>query len=121
MKTAKESFPERLDEKQFQKLASEVFRTIGDALEHVDSDVVDYEAAGDVMTLTMRRAKKCIVNTQRATRQMWMAASARAWHFSWNPSAGKWFDDRGQGDELLATIAHVVREASGVELFFPCL
>jgi CyaY protein len=108
-----------VEESVFQELAGDVFRAVGDALENVDSDLVDYESTGDVVTLTLRRGQKCVVNTQRAARQIWLAASTQAWHFSWDPSAQKWLDDRGRGDELLATIASVVREASGVDLVWP--
>jgi CyaY protein len=108
-----------VDERTFQELAGTAFRAIGDALERVDADLVDFDSAGDVMTLTMRRTQKCIVNTQRAARQIWLAANAKAWHFSWDPRAREWVEDKGRGDELLSTIARIVREASGVILVFP--
>jgi CyaY protein len=107
-----------MDERVFQELAAEAFRAIGDALDAVDADLVDFDSAGDVITLTLRRTHKCVVNTQRAAGQIWLAAHARAWHFSWNPSVGRWLDDKGNGDELLATIARIVESASGVELAF---
>jgi CyaY protein len=107
-----------MDERTFQELAGAALRKIGDALETVDSDLVDFDSAGDVVTLTLRHGRKCVVNTQRAARQIWVAANARAWHFSWDPSAGKWFDDKGGGNELLATVARIVRDTSGVDLAF---
>jgi CyaY protein len=105
-----------MDESTYQKLADQAFRAIGDAFESVDPDVVDCEIAGDVVTLTIRGGRKCIVNTQRPARQIWLAANARAWHFSWDEASRRWLDDKGRGDELFATLARIVKEATGAEL-----
>ncbi len=105
-----------MDESTYQKLADRAFRAIGDAFDDIDSEVVDCEAAGDVVTLTMRGGGKCIVNTQRPTRQIWLAADARAWHFSWDEEGKRWVDDKGRGDELYATIARVVKQATGADV-----
>lgn len=105
-----------MDESRYQKLADEAFRAIGDAFETVDPDLVDCEIAGDVVTLTMRGGRKCVVNTQRPARQIWLAANARAWHFSWDEASRRWLDDKGRGDELLATLARIVKEGTGAEL-----
>jgi CyaY protein len=107
-----------VDERTFQKLADETFRAIGDAFEEVDPEIVDCEFAGDVVTLTMRGGEKCVVNTQRPARQIWLAAHARAWHFSWDEAGRRWLDDKGRGDELYATIARVVKQATGTEVDF---
>ena len=107
-----------MDESSYQKLADETFRTIGDAFEDVDPDLVDCEVAGDVVTLTLRGGGKCIVNTQRPTRQLWLAADARAWHFSWDEGRAEWLDDKGRGDELYATIARIVKMKTGADVSF---
>jgi CyaY protein len=107
-----------MDEKSFLNLADEAFRAIGDAFEDVDAELVDCEVAGDVVTLSLSGGKKCIVNTQRPTRQIWLAATARAWHFSWDEAGRHWMDDKGRGDELFATIARIVKEGAGVDVSF---
>ncbi len=107
-----------MDEKTFLRLADEAFRAIGDGFEDVDAELVDCEVAGDVVTLTLAGGKKCVVNTQRPTRQIWLAAAARAWHFSWDETGRHWMDDKGRGDELFATIARVVKEGAGVDVAF---
>ncbi len=108
--------PLAMDEGTYQKLADRTFRAIGDAFEDVDPELVDCEVAGDVVTLTMRGGRKCIVNTQRPTRQIWLAANARAWHFSYDEASGRGLDDKGRGDELMSTIARVVKETTGAEV-----
>ena len=107
-----------MNESTYQKLADEVFRAIGDAFEEVDPDIVDCESAGDVLTLVMRGGAKCIVNTQRPARQIWLAATARAWHFTWDEEGRRWVDDKGHGDELYATIARIVKETTGADVTF---
>ena len=73
-----------------------------------------------MLTLTFATGKKAVVNTQRPTRQIWLAANARAWHFSYEEPAGtvdgRWLDDKGQGVELVAQIAAIVKEAAGLDL-----
>jgi CyaY protein len=107
-----------MDESTYEKLTGAAFRAIGDAFEDIDSETVDCEVAGDVVTLTLPGGARCIVNTQRPTRQIWLAASARAWHFSWDASLGRWLDDKGRGDELYATIARIVKQATGTDVSF---
>ncbi len=107
-----------MQENAYLALADDAFRAIGDALDDVDSELVDCESAGDVITLTFAGGRKCIVNTQRPTRQIWLAANARAWHFSWDAGARRWLDDKGSGDELFATLTRIVRDGAGVEVSF---
>lgn len=110
-----------MDESRYQQLADAALRTIENMLEDVDADLVDIDRAGDVLTLTFASKKKAVVNTQRPTRQIWVAANARAWHFSFDESgaAGRWLDDKGQGIELLQQIAAIVKESAGVDLVVP--
>ena len=108
-----------MDEQAYLKLADATFKRIEDLLEDVDADDVDVERAGDVLTLAFKNGKKCIVNTQRPTRQIWLAANARAWHFSFDEAQGRWLDDKGQGVELFAKIAAIVKEHAGVDVVPP--
>jgi CyaY protein len=110
--------PAGMDESTYQKLADAAFRAIGDAFEDVDTDLVDCETAGDVVTLTLRGGKRCVVNTQRPARQIWLAANAQAWHFSWDEASKRWVDDRGRPEDLFATIARIVKEGTGTEIRF---
>jgi CyaY protein len=110
-----------MDESRYQQLADVALRAIENMLEDVDAEVVDIERAGDVLTLTFPGRKKAVINTQRPTRQIWVAANARAWHFGFEEpkesgGAGRWMDDKGQGVELLAQIAAIVKESAGIDL-----
>lgn len=104
-----------MDEARYQKLADAALRAIEDMLVDVDAEVVDIDRAGDVITLTFPKSK-AIINTQRPTRQIWLAANARAWHFSWDDASDRWLDDKGQNVELLAQVASIVKESGGVDV-----
>ncbi len=105
-----------MDEARYQSLTDDAFRAIEDAFEDVDPDDVDCERAGDVITLTLKGGARCVINTQRPTRQIWLAANARAWHFAYDEAKRRWLDDKGKGAELYSEIARVVKESAGVDL-----
>ena len=106
-----------MDVPTYQKLADEAYRRVERAFEEVDPDVADCEVAGDVVTITLKGKTRCVLNTQRPTRQLWLAAGARAWHFDYDAANGAWKDDKGQG-ELFETLARVVKEHAGVDVAF---
>jgi CyaY protein len=105
-----------MDESRYQHLADAALTKLESMLEDVDADDVDVERAGDVLTLTFRDKRKCVVNTQRPTRQIWLAANARAWHFSYDEASSRWLDDKGQGVELFEHVAGIVKENAGIDL-----
>ena len=110
-----------MDESRYQKLADSALGTIERMFEDVDAEVVDIERAGDVITLTFANRKRCVINTQRPTRQIWLAANARAWHFSFDEASSTWLDDKGQmidgrRVELVAQVAAIVKEQAGVDV-----
>ena len=105
-----------MDESTYHRLADEAFDRIEDALEDVDPEDVDCERAGDVLTLTFADGTRCVVNTQRPTRQIWLAANARAWHFAWDEARKQWLDDKQHTVELFAQLARTVKESAGVDI-----
>jgi len=105
-----------MDESAYQHLADKTFKRIEDALKDVDADDVDVERSGDVVTLTFKGNKRCVMNTQRPTRQIWLAASSRAWHFSYDAGRDAWIDDKQPTVELFGTVEDIVRQESGVTI-----
>lgn len=105
-----------MDESQYLHLVDEAFKSIEDAFADVDPDIAEAFTAGDVLTVTFADRTRCVVNTQRPTRQIWLAAQSRAWHFDYDATTGRWCDDRGHGDELFATLRAVTKSSAGVEL-----
>ena len=105
-----------LDEPRYQKLADAVMRRLERALGDLDPDLVDCELAGDVLTIILRGKTKCIVNTQRPTRQIWVAAAARAWHFAYDETNDRWYDEKDRENELFARLGQIVKEQAGVDV-----
>jgi CyaY protein len=106
-----------MDESRYHKLVSETFRRIENAVVDVDPSEIDFDSAGDVMTLTMKNGVKCVVNTQRPVRQIWLAARANAWHFSYDEAKNAWMDDKGRG-ELFETLRAIAKEHAGIDVEF---
>jgi CyaY protein len=107
-----------MEERAYLALADQAFRSVEAALDALDAEDVDCERAGDVLTLTFKTGSRCVLNTQRPTRQLWLAASARAWHFSYSEPTGKWLDDKGRADDLFATLAGIIRAEAGLDVNF---
>ena len=105
-----------MDEAQYQQLADKAFRSIERGLADVDPDDVDCELAGDVLNLTFKDGKRCVINTQRPTRQIWLAANARAWHFSYDEPSARWLDDKGQNTEFFALVTKIVKDSAGLDV-----
>lgn len=105
-----------LDEASYNLKVSQVFRRILDAADRVDPDVLDADSTGDMVTLTSAKGEKCVVNTQRAVRQIWVAGKSQGIHFSWDPASDEWRDDKGKGLELLSFVSEVVESISGAKL-----
>lgn len=105
-----------MDEADYLRLAETTFQSVEAALDAADAEDVDCERAGDVLTLTFKDGRRCVLNTQRPTRQLWLAANARAWHFSYDEASGKWLDDKGRGEELLSTLAGIVKAHAGIDV-----
>lgn len=105
-----------MDEQHYLQLADRAFKAIERVFEDVDPDLAEATLAGDVLTIGYRDGSKCIVNTQRPTRQIWLAARSRGWHFNYDEASGRWVDDRGSGVELMACLADVTRQTVGIDL-----
>ncbi|MBI2894918.1 MAG: iron donor protein CyaY [Deltaproteobacteria bacterium] len=103
-----------MDEKRYLRLTEEAFHRIEDAFEEVDPDLAEVSVAGDVLTITYRGGSRCVVNTQRPTRQIWLAARSRGWHFDFDEESGAWLDDHGAGMELYRCVEEVTRETVGL-------
>ena len=105
-----------IDEARYDQLVSKAFKRLVAAADQVDPDQLEAESTGDMVTLLAASGEKCIVNTQRATRQIWVAGKSQGIHFSYDEASGAWRDDKGKGLELFAFVRDVVRTISGVDL-----
>ncbi len=105
-----------LDEAAYSYEVAAAFRRIMDAADQVDPDVLDADSTGDMVTLTSARGEKCVINTQRAVRQIWVAGQGQGIHFDFDPQRKEWRDDKGKGLELFSFVADTVAAISGLRL-----
>jgi CyaY protein len=107
-----------MDERDFERRAAEVFRRVMDVFEDIDPDDADVESTGDVIRVDCRGGGRLVLNTQRPTRQVWLAGGTQGYHFSYDEVTGRWLDDKGRG-ELFETVAVLIKQATGIELVRP--
>ncbi|MBN1203659.1 MAG: iron donor protein CyaY [Myxococcaceae bacterium] len=108
-----------MDEARYNQLVSAAFKRMLAAADTLDPDVLEAESTGDMLTLTTPSREKCVVNTQRAVRQIWVAGKGQGIHFSYDDATGTWKDDKGKGLELFSFVADVVRAMSGADFPSP--
>ena len=104
-----------MDETRYNQLVAAAFQRLLRALDTVDPDLLDADSTGDMVTVTSATGQKVVVNTQRATRQIWVAGKGLGLHFSFEAD-NRWMDDKGKGIELFAFVADAVEAVSGVRL-----
>src|SRR3954452_8682054 len=105
-----------MDESRYQHLAADALGKVESMFEDVDAEDVDIERSGDVITLTFRERRKAVINTQRPTRQIWLAANARAYHFDYDEATKRWLDDKDRSRDLFERITAIVKELAGISL-----
>ena len=108
-----------MDEARYNQLVAAVFKRMLAAADELDPDILEAESTGEMLTLASRSREKCIVNTQRAVWQLWVAGKGQGVHFSYDEATGTWRDDKGKGLELFAFVSDVVRELTGEALTPP--
>ncbi|MFN0061404.1 MAG: iron donor protein CyaY [Myxococcaceae bacterium] len=104
-----------MDEAAYQQHVVAAFRKILKAADAFDPDILESDSTGDMLTLTAPQGEKCVVNTQRAVHQIWVAGKGAGIHFSLD-AGGLWKDDKGKGLELLAWVSEVVASMTGQPL-----
>jgi CyaY protein len=105
-----------IDESQYNLQIAAVFHTLMKASDNIDPDILESSTSGDMVALTAASGQKCIVSTQRAVRQIWVAGKGLGIHFSFDEASQNWKDDKHQGLELYQFIQDVVKTISGTSL-----
>ena len=103
-----------MDEQRFRHLADETFKRVLDGFELIDADDADVETAGNTIQITFKGGARCVLNTQGAVSQIWLAGGQSGWHFSYDEATHRWLHDKGSGDELFATLTRLTQAAIGL-------
>lgn len=106
-----------IDEKSYERLAYSTLDRVDRAFQDVDPDVVETVVSDGVVKFDFQgRRPAWVLNSQRAARQIWLAAERRAWHFEWrgeDPDDERWVA-ADSGEELFETLRRLFREHIGV-------
>ncbi len=105
-----------MNESEYRRRVDELLARLDAAFADVDPDLAESEYAQGTLVVTFVQRHKLIVSPQAPLRQIWAAFRDRAWHFGLEGDSGRWLDDKGQGEELVALVARLAREAAGVEV-----
>jgi CyaY protein len=99
-----------MDERDFERLATQALQAIERALEGSAVDA-DFELKeGGILQIEFEDGSKIIVNRHGAAREIWVAARAGGFHFRWDGTA--WRDTR-DGAELFAALSRLVSDQGG--------
>ena len=97
-----------MDEATFQTLASSAIERVRRALDPLDPDDVEAVLEAGVLKIAFANGPPFVLNTQRPTREIWLAADRRAWHFRYD--GARWLDNKTARDELFSTLAALIKE-----------
>jgi CyaY protein len=112
---------EKIDDKQFHQIASQLLQSIELALEKADEAMdLDLDIArqgGNVINIVFRDRSVIVVNTQAPLHEIWVAAKAGGFHYRWAGSVLKplWLDTK-TGKELLADLSTFVSSQAGKDI-----
>jgi CyaY protein len=107
-----------LDEVKYVELADAELANLLDAMDALGPDGVEAELSNGILTLDFEEDPPIVVNSHRAARQIWMAASRSAWHFDWDPKTQTWIAAK-TGDELWSTLDKHLSERLGASIKLP--
>jgi len=102
-----------MEEHEFETRAAQAWKVVLDLFDDIDPEDADIEQSGDVIRIDYSNGERVVLNTQRPARQLWLAGGTRAWHFSFDAAQGVWLDDKGNNDELFATLSMLTQRAIG--------
>jgi len=78
-----------MNESQFNQLAEETMIAIEEAVENSGADI-DFDNAGDILTLEFANGSQIIINRQTPLSQIWVAAKSGGYHFDYDDANQTW-------------------------------
>jgi iron-sulfur cluster assembly protein CyaY len=109
-----------MTESEFRRLAKAAYDRIEARFDEVDPDQVECEVAQGALTLILADGARWVLSQQPPVRQLWLAVASkgRAWHFDYDAATQRWLDDKGEGVELLGTLARLLGEVADLHVTF---
>jgi len=100
-----------MNEAEFSRKVEAVLLHIEHAVETSGANI-EFENAGEILTLEFSNGSKIIVNKQGAAAQIWVAAKSGGYHYDYQAAGDRWVNDQS-GVELLAELSRLVSQQAG--------
>ena len=101
-----------MNESEFNQLAEQTLIDIEDAIESSGADI-DYDTAGDILTLEFSNGSQIIINKQTPLSQIWVAARSGGFHFNYDAEKQLWCLDSDPEKDLFAQLEHYCSQQAG--------
>ena len=85
---------------------------IEEAIEESGADI-DYDTAGDILTLEFVNRSQIIINKQTPLSQIWVAARSGGFHFDYNSEKQCWYLDSDPQSDLFSKLSACCSEQAG--------
>jgi len=95
-----------MNDAEFHQAVTTVLLRIEQAVEASGVDI-EFENAGDILTLEFENRGKIIINKQGAAKQIWVAAKAGGFHYNYDAAQNCWLNDQ-TGAELMQELSRLV-------------
>jgi CyaY protein len=100
-----------MTEAEFHNAVTATLLRLEQAVEASGADI-EFENAGDILTLEFANRSKIIVNKQSAAHQIWVAAKSGGFHYNYDAGTQSWRNDQS-GAELFSELTRLVSEQAG--------
>ena len=101
-----------MNESQFNQLAEETMIAIEEAVDASGADI-DYDNAGDILTLEFADGSQIIINRQTPLNQIWVAAKSGGYHFDYDEGNQVWCLNGDIDRDLFSQLNIYCSEQSG--------
>lgn len=107
------------DESAFRRKVAAVLRDLARQVDAIDTDALDWRIADGVLHVEVEGGGVVVLSQQVPTREIWLSAERRAWHFRARaddgPGDGAWVE-RDTGEALGAVLSGIFSRAMGAEV-----
>jgi len=101
-----------MNESEFSQLAEQTMIAIEEAIDASGADI-DYDNAGDILTLEFLDGSQIIINKQTPLSQIWVAAKSGGYHFDYDEDDQTWYLNRDRNRDLFSQLTIYCSEQSG--------
>ncbi len=103
-----------MNDAEFHRAVTDTLLRIEQAVEGCGADI-EFENAGDILTLEFANGTRIIINKQGAAKQIWVAAKSGGFHYRHDDGTGNWINDQ-TGAELFVELSRLVSQQAGQAL-----